>query len=105
MILSLGIIGTAFALTDELIPSDKDHVPYTENYNVPFDDEGRIDYDALIKKIMPEIFQDKLQKLRVSVGQENIVLNRGPQIAMYQQSSSVCGYELLDAYTRTPRAA
>ncbi len=92
VILSVGILGTAFALSEELVPSHKDYVPYTENYNVPFDYEGRIDYDILIKKIMPEIFQDKLQKLGVDIAQRDIVLNRGPQIAMYQESSYNCGY-------------
>ena len=90
MILSVGMLGIAFS--EEIIPSHRDYVPYTENYNVPFDYEGRIDYDLLITKIMPEIFQDKLQKLGVDIAQRDIVLNRGPQISMYQESSYNCGY-------------
>ena len=41
-------------------PSSRTLLPYTENYNVPFDYEGRIDYDLLIKKLLPHLFQDKL---------------------------------------------
>lgn len=86
---------TAFAYAqsqEEIVPSGRDYVPYTENYNVRFDSEGRIDYDLLIAKIMPDIFEKKLREQGVDIAQQDIVLNRGPQIAMYQPSSYNCGY-------------
>jgi hypothetical protein len=91
----VGFIGLAYAQSDNdnnYSPSDRDYVPYTENYNVKFTHDGKIDYDLLIKKIMPEIFQNKLQKLGVDIAQRDIVLNRGPQISIYQESSYNCGY-------------
>jgi hypothetical protein len=51
-------------------------VPYAENYNVRFNSDGRIDYDLLIAKIMPEIFEKKLRTLGVNVSSEDIVLDR-----------------------------
>ena len=81
------------------VPSNKDYLPYTENYNVPFDYEGRIDYDLLITKIMPEIFQEELRDQEVEVERQNIELLHGPQFAMYQEASSVCGYVIDDDQT------
>ena len=82
----------AYGQYEGLVPYERDLVPYTENYNVRFTLDGNIDYDLLIAKIMPEIFEKKLLALGVNVSQEDIVLNRGPQIAMYQPSSYNCGY-------------
>lgn len=73
-------------------PSSRTLLPYTENYNVPFDYEGRIDYDLLIKKLLPPLFQEKLKDIGVDVETSNMVLLRGFQIAMYQESSYQCGY-------------
>lgn len=81
------------------VTSNNDYLPYTENYNVPFDYEGRIDYDGLIMKLMPEIFQEHLRKQGVEVERQNIELLHGPQYAMYQESSSVCGYVVDDDKT------
>lgn len=91
-ILPLLVVSNADALLHEVVPYEKDYLPYTENYNVPFDYEGKIDYDLLIMKIMPEIFEEKLLAQGVNIARQDIVLNRGPQISMYQESSSVCGY-------------
>ena len=77
---------------EEVNPSGRDYVPYTENYNVSFTHDGNIDYDLLIAKIMPEIFEEKLREQGVDIAQQDIVLNRGPQVAMYQESSYNCGY-------------
>jgi len=57
----VAIMVTTFAYAqsqEEIVPSGIDYLPYTENYNVRFDSEGRIDYDLLIAKIMPEIFSN-----------------------------------------------
>ncbi|MGD2107725.1 MAG: hypothetical protein PVH93_08990 [Nitrosopumilaceae archaeon] len=77
-------------------PSSRTLLPYTENYNVPFDYEGRIDYDSLIKKLLPPLFQQKLKDMGVDVETSHMVLLRGPQIAMYQESSYQCGYVIDD---------
>jgi len=73
-------------------PSSKTLLPYTQNHNVPFDYEGRIDYDSLIKKLLPSIFQEKLKDMEINVEIPHMVLMRGMQIAMYQESSYQCGY-------------
>ena len=77
-------------------PSSKTLLSYTENYNVPFDYEGRIDYDLLIKKLLPPLWQDKLNSSGVDVETSHMVLLRGGQIAMYQESSYQCGYVIDD---------
>ena len=77
-------------------PSSRTLLPYTENYNVPFDYEGRIDYDLLIKKLLPPLWNDKLQSMGVDVRIPHMVLLRGYQIAMYQESSYQCGYVIDD---------
>ena len=77
-------------------PSSRTLLSYTENYNVPFDYEGRIDYDLLIKKLLPPLLQDKLQDMGVDIETPQMVLLRGPQIAMYQESSYQCGYVIDD---------
>ena len=77
-------------------PSSRTLLPYTENYNVPFDYEGRIDYDLLIKKLLPPLFQEKLKDIGVDVETSNMVLLRGFQIAMYQENSYQCGYVIDD---------
>ena len=77
-------------------PSDRTLLPYTENYNVMFDYEGRINYDLLIKKLLPPIFQDKLHDMGVDVETSQMVLFRGPQFSIYQESSYQCGYVIDD---------
>jgi len=77
-------------------PSSRTLLSYTENYNVPFDYEGRIDYDSLIKKLLPPLFQEKLKDMGVDVETPNMILLRGPQISMYQESSYQCGYVIDD---------
>ncbi len=84
-----------FSQSDNYDSTGNDYVPYTQNYNVRFNSDGQIDYDLLIMKIMPEIFEKKLgTDYDVRISQSDIVLNRGPQLGMYQESSSVCGYVL-----------
>lgn len=90
----VAVAGIAYAQSQSVVPYEKDFVPYTENYNVRFDSDGRIDYDFLIAKIMPEIFEKKLRTLGVNVSSEDIVLDRGFQIAMYQPKSYNCGYAI-----------
>lgn len=95
MVFSIFIVGAltlVYALPQDVSPSGRDYVPYTENYNVSFTHDGLIDYDILIAKIMPEIFEKKLRGQGVDIAQEDIVLNRGPQISMYQPQSYNCGY-------------
>lgn len=77
-------------------PSSRTLLPYTENYNVPFDYEGRIDYDTLIKKLLPPLWQNKLNSIGVDVERPHMVLLRGGQVAMYQESSYQCGYVIDD---------
>jgi len=77
-------------------PSSRTLLSYTENYNVPFDYEGRIDYDLLIKKLLPSLWQDKLNSIGVDVEIPHMVLLRGGQFAMYQESSYQCGYVIDD---------
>jgi len=89
-IISFG--NTSFGQQEDLVPSEKTLVPYTENYNVRFTPDGKIDYDLLIAKIMPEIFEEKLLVMGVDVARKDIVLNRGPQLSIYQPSSYNCGY-------------
>ena len=92
-LLSVLVAGTlTFVSAQEFSPSGRDYVPYTENYNVSFNHDGNIDYDLLIAKIMPEIFEKMLREQGGDIAQQDIVLNRGPQIAMYQESSYNCGY-------------
>ncbi len=90
----IGVTEIAYAQSQDIVPYEKDFVPYTENYNVRFDSDGRIDYDFLIAKIMPEIFEKKLHTLGVNVSSEDIVLDRGPRILMYQPQSYNCGYAI-----------
>ena len=91
--LGLGAFTLTYAQFQEFSPSGRDYVPYTENYNVSFTHDGKINYDLLIAKIMPEIFQKNLRiDHDVYISAQDIVLNRGPQIAMYQESSYNCGY-------------
>ena len=71
-------------------------LPYTENHNIPFDYEGRIDYDILIKKLLPPIFQNKLIDMGVDVEIPHMVPLRGFQSAMYVESSYQCGYVIDD---------
>ncbi|MEX0862288.1 hypothetical protein [Nitrosopumilus sp.] len=77
-------------------PSSRTLLPYTENYNVPFDYEGKIDYDVLIKKLLPPLFQEKLHEIGVDVETSHMVLLRGAQISMYQEQSYQCGYVIDD---------
>lgn len=77
-------------------PSHRTLLPYTQNHNVPFDYEGRIDYDVLIKKILPPIFQEKLHDMGVDVEIPHMVLMRGFQVSMYQERSYQCGYVIDD---------
>ncbi|MCH7559822.1 MAG: hypothetical protein IIC67_00375 [Thaumarchaeota archaeon] len=77
-------------------PSSRTLLPYTENYNVPFDYEGRIDYDLLIKKLLPPLWHDQLQSMGVDVEIPHMVLLRGYQIAMYTENSYQCGYVIDD---------
>ncbi|GBH33424.1 hypothetical protein NZNM25_02150 [Nitrosopumilus zosterae] len=89
----VGFVGLAHAQSDDYSPSGRDYVPYTQNYNVRFTSDGYIDYDLLIAKIMPEIFQKKLRiEYDVYISTQDIVLERGPQIAMYTPNSYNCGY-------------
>lgn len=93
IIVSVLVVGIVIHVSaQEFSSSGRDYVPYTENYNVSFNHDGNIDYDLLIAKIMPEIFEKMLQKQGVDIEQQNIVLNRGPQVSMYQESSYNCGY-------------
>ena len=84
----------AYAQSQDFVPSGRDYVPYTENYNVSFTYDGKINYDLLIAKIMPEIFEKKFRTLGVSISSQDIVLNRGPQILMYTPQSYNCGYAI-----------
>ena len=77
-------------------PSARTLLPYTENYNVPFDYEGRINYDLLIKKLLPPIFQNKLTDMGVDVETSHMVLLSVFQSAMYRESSYQCGYVIDD---------
>ena len=91
--LGLGVSTLAYAQSQEFSSSGRDYVPYTENYNVSFTYDGKIDYDLLIAKIMPEIFQKNLRiEHDVHISAQDIVLNRGPQFSIYQESSYNCGY-------------
>ena len=92
-ILVVILAGISFVFAQsQVVPHEKTFVPYTENYNVRFTSDGLIDYDLLIAKIMPEIFEKKLRSLGANVSSQDIVLNRGPQIAVYQPQSYNCGY-------------
>ena len=93
VLISLSFV-IGYGQVSQVVPSEKDFVPYTENYNVRFDSEGRIDYDLLISKIMPEIFEKKFQSLGIEISRQDIVLNRGPHFAMYQPQSYNCGYAI-----------
>lgn len=91
-VFAVGVFALVHAQSNDVLPSGMNYVPYTENYNVSFTHDGNIDYDLLIAKIMPEIFEKKLAEQGVDIAQQDIVLNRGPQISMYQESSYNCGY-------------
>ena len=80
----------------EVEPSARTILPYIENNRVPFDYEGRIDYDVLIKKLLPPIFQNKLIDMEVDVETHHMVMLRGFQSAMYVESSYQCGYVIDD---------
>jgi len=73
-------------------PSDRTLLPYVPNHQVPFDYEGRIDYDALIKKIMPGLWKDKLAAIGVDVHPFHMVSLRGFQNGIYTEQSYQCGY-------------
>lgn len=77
-------------------PSSMTLLPYTENYNVPFDYGGRIDYDLLIKKLLPPLFQEKLKGIGIDVQIPHMVLLRGFQNSIYTEDSYQCGYVLDD---------
>ncbi|QMU54759.1 MAG: hypothetical protein GKS07_07655 [Nitrosopumilus sp.] len=88
----VGFIGLAYGQYDAHSPSGRDHVPYAENHNVSFTDDGKIDYDLLISKIMPNIFEKMLRDFGADVDGQDIVLNRGFHILTYQPKSYNCGY-------------
>ena len=77
-------------------PSARTILPYIENNRVPFDYEDRIDYDILIKKLLPPIFQNKLTDMGVYVETPHMVLLRGFQWAIYEENSYQCGYVIDD---------
>lgn len=80
----------------EGVSSSNTLLPYTKNYNVPFDYEGRIDYDLLIKKLLPPLWHDKLNSIGVDVNTQQMVLFRGFQHGIYTESSYQCGYVIDD---------
>ena len=49
-----------------------------------------------IKKLLPPIFQEKLKNMGVDVETSHMILLRGFQVAMYQESSYQCGYVIDD---------
>ena len=67
-------------------------VPYTDNSNVGFTFEGKIDYDHIITRIMPDIFEKKLSESGIAIDSEDVVLNRGARILGYLPNSYNCGY-------------
>lgn len=83
----------AFAQSQETM-DEKRLVPYTDNANVEFTEDGKIDYDLLIAKIMPDIFVEKLDALGANVTTQDIVLERGFHILIYQPQSYNCGYAI-----------
>ena len=88
----VGFVGLAYGQSDVSSPSGGDYVPYAENHNVSFTDDGDINYDLLIAKIMPDHFEKILRDFGADVDSQDIVLNRGFHIAMYQPRSYNCGY-------------
>lgn len=90
----LFVIDDVSAQSDDYSPSGRDYVPYAENQDIEFTEDGNINYDSLIAKIMPEIFENILRDSDVDVDSQDIVLNRGFQIAMYQPRSYNCGYAI-----------
>ncbi|MGY5148044.1 MAG: hypothetical protein ACW9W4_08605 [Candidatus Nitrosopumilus sp. bin_7KS] len=76
------------------------YVPYTENENVEFTESGKINYDLLIAKIMPEIFEKKIHDVGIDVSKEDIVLNRGFQILIYEPHSYNCGFAVNQEKTK-----
>lgn len=77
------------------------YVPYTENENVEFTSEGKINYDLLIAKIMPGIFEEKFRDIGINVIKEDIVLARGFQILGYEPHSYNCGFAVNQEKTKT----
>jgi hypothetical protein len=88
----IGFVGFVYAQSENYSPSGRDYVPYTENKNVEFTDGGKINYDSLIAKIMPEIFEKKFHDMGINVSKEDIVLERGFSILIYEPHSYNCGF-------------
>ncbi|MGY5149664.1 MAG: hypothetical protein ACW9W3_06345 [Candidatus Nitrosopumilus sp. bin_68KS] len=91
-ILSLVIFTTAYGQSHENNTNETQLVPYTDNSNVGFTFENRIDYDFIIAKIMPDIFEKKFSESGITINSEDVVLNRGPRILGYLPNSYNCGY-------------
>jgi hypothetical protein len=93
-LITASFVVLAYGQTQETSTNQKNFVPYTENSNVEFTEDGKIDYDLLIAKIMPDIFVEKLHALGANVTAQDIVLERGFHILIYQPQSYNCGYAI-----------
>jgi len=90
----LGGVSLALVQSEEINSDTQRLVPYTDDSNVEFTEHGRINYDLLIAKIMPEIFVEKLQDLGSNISIQDIVLERGFQNLVYEPHSYNCGYAI-----------
>ena len=91
-ILALVIFTTAYGQSLENNTNETQLVPYTDNSNVGFTFENKIDYDYIIAKIMPDIFEKKFLESGIAIDSKDVVLNRGPRILGYLSNSYNCGY-------------
>ncbi len=85
-------VGFAYAQSQEPTPTEEKLVPYTENSNVESTFEDRIDYDFIIARIMPDIFEQKFFDSGIIIDGEDVVLNRGSRILGYLSNSYNRGY-------------
>lgn len=67
-------------------------LPYTQNHSIVYNSEGQIDYNAVIKKIMPGMWEDELDEQGIIVDTDVMYYGHGPQLSIYQERSSLCGY-------------
>jgi len=94
VLIASGSLTLSYGQSLDTNTQEKRLVPYTENSNVQFTSEGKINYDLLIAKIMPEIFEKKLQDLGANLTSSDIVLERGFHILIYEQHSYNCGFAI-----------
>jgi len=93
-LITASFVVLSYGQSQETSTNQKNLVPYADNSDIEFTENGKINYDLLIAKVIPDIFVEKLHALGANITNQDIVLERGFHIAMYQLQSYNCGYAI-----------